>query len=282
MALNVELIRCSGDTYGKDEWQLLYGNFPNDSEASVCISIREPTSDYYGYGSPRVTFTDQSLYTATIGTYISFISTYTEIETYKGLSTITATYTAAAMSSYITTAIFNSGRAFYPAWSIEWVEEDNATLKPPWPLITNNMLVATYSGQTLPTNGRYDNGGEGRPTVTPRPPSTPNKVVIPIVTILGVLVLLGAGIAFLLWRKKRVERKREEKMEEQKRWRIEQGAEEALEMGNMSGTRSTAASDARPVAEHSLPVEGDIELVRLDSLPMETETQVVRPQGRWN
>lgn len=166
VALIVGLTRCSGDTYGKDECQLLYERYPNYSEATVCISIREPKSNWSG-GKPRVTYTDQSIYTAKIGTYIYITSTHTEIDTNPALSTYMGTYTDAGFSSYITTATFNSGRVFYPVWSLEWVVEDNESLKPSWPILTNKMLILTFSGQTLPTDGKYDNGGEGRPTVTP-------------------------------------------------------------------------------------------------------------------
>lgn len=170
---------------------------------------------------------------------------------------ISRTDTYTDWSYYTTTATSNSGRVFYPAWSIEWVEEDNKTLKPPWPTLTSNMLIPTYSGQTLPTDGTYDDVGEGQLTIAPQPPSTPNKVVIPIVTVLAAIILFGAAAALWLWRGKRAAAKRAKKEEDENKWRHEQGGEQALELGNMTDTGSTAALDTRPEAANSLPIEGD-------------------------
>ena len=69
-----------------------------------------------------------------------------------------------------------------------------------------------------------------------------------------IVLSLGAAMALWLWRKKRVERKREENMEEEKKWKLEQCGEEALVMGDLRNTGSTAALGTRPETEHSLPV----------------------------
>ena len=80
----------------------------------------------------------------------------------------------------------NGGRKFYPPWSIEWTNEDNATLDPKWPTMTNDMLIRTWvPGDKI--HDSYENKGTG-PTL-PQPAVSKYKVMIPILAVLGTVIL---------------------------------------------------------------------------------------------
>ena len=75
---------------------------------------------------------------------------------------------------------FSEGRAFYPAMTMEWLEEDNKTLDPKWPTLTSDMLVPTWTPEMNLSDviytGVFDNRGRGPKAAPPTPPSIPNKV----------------------------------------------------------------------------------------------------------
>lgn len=78
------------------------------------------------------------------------------------------------------------GRMFYPPWSIEWTNEDNATLDPKWPTMTNDILIRTWvPGDTI--YDFYENKATG--PIPPQPAATKNKVMIPILAVLGAVIL---------------------------------------------------------------------------------------------
>ena len=90
--------------------------------------------------------------------------------------------------------------------SLEWLEGDNETLDPKWPTLTSDMLLPSWPLDSLDTyaftRGAYENRGQGRREVEVEA-TMPNKVAIPIISVLAVLLLASlAGIAFLLWRGK--------------------------------------------------------------------------------
>lgn len=119
--------------------------------------------------------------------------------------TRTSEYVPSAYSGYHTftprrTVVEN--RAFYPAWTIQWMEEDNKSLDPPWPKLTGTMVVATWH----PGTGVSGSGS----TLLP-PSEMPMTTAIPVFAILGTLVfLLTAGI-LVFWGQRRQSRKEAQK-----------------------------------------------------------------------
>lgn len=93
---------------------------------------------------------------------------------------------------------FKGGRMLYAPWSFEWLNEDNATLDPNWPTMTNDMLIQTWvPGDTV--YDFYENKGNGPPP--PQQPVTKNKVIIPILAVLGALILALLIVISCMWRR---------------------------------------------------------------------------------
>ena len=104
------------------------------------------------------------------------------------------------------TIYWRAGRAYYPGWSVEWMAEDNATLDPPWPTLTSDMLIPTWvPGTNVSNHGSYDNKGSGRSRPTTLPKSKFDRVGVPLIAslagLLG-LVLLGGVLLWCMRRKR--------------------------------------------------------------------------------
>lgn len=124
-------------------------------------------------------------------------------------STLTKTGIYTPIQDTQLTLPFTRGRAFYAAMSMEWFEEDNKTLDPKWPTLTNDMLIPTWTPGMSPSNGifpgAFDHRGRG-PMAVP-PPSVPNKVAVPVIAVLATLLALSLGaLLFMLWRGRKVNR----------------------------------------------------------------------------
>lgn len=135
-------------------------------------------------------------------------SIYTDTITWDG-STLTTTGIYTPIEYTQLTLPFTKGRAFYPAMSMEWFEEDNKTLNPKWPTLTSDMLIPTWSPGSTSSNlnddGVLDHRGRG-PKAAP-PPSVPSKVAIPVIAVLATLLALSLGaLLLMLWRGRKVNR----------------------------------------------------------------------------
>lgn len=107
------------------------------------------------------------------------------------ISDVTGTGGSRSGRTLTTTYSYENGRAFYPAWSIEWMQENNTSLDPPWPTLTHDMYLATWTP------------GEQVPTGTPSsfPTTMPMKTAKAAIATLSVLAFLFAlGCLFLLWK----------------------------------------------------------------------------------
>lgn len=98
------------------------------------------------------------------------------------------------------TIFWVGGRAYYPGWSVEWVAEDNATLNPPWPTLTSDMVIPTWVPGAIVSNpGQYHNKGSGDPRPTRLPKSKFDRVGVPLIaTLAGILALVLLG-TLLFW-----------------------------------------------------------------------------------
>lgn len=148
-------------------------------------------------------------YYTTETTFSPYTMQYITIDENSSTSTRSVETVTDEYDSRFVTALapFMAGRAFYPPISIVWLEEDNKTLKPKWPAMTSDMLLPTWpltdNEQSAHNElGIYDNRGRGRIEIN-TDGFMPNKVAIPIISVLAVLLLAAlAGVGFLLWKGK--------------------------------------------------------------------------------
>lgn len=116
------------------------------------------------------------------------------------------TFTISTYTDMSSTLYLTSGRAFYPAWSVEWEGSDNPSLSPQWPVLTNDMLIPTWIPGEEVLSGVYDNKGEG---VRIEPRHDLDRWVLPMVIVLGVFLGLSLGaLLFSLWRLAKERRRR--------------------------------------------------------------------------
>ena len=199
----------SGDALGDNIWSInSFGWADWIHSAKICIST---SSERFQLSTPPsgAVFASYTVrYYTTETTFSPYTMQYITIDENSSTSIMSRkTVTDGYDEHYVTTlAPFVAGRAFYPPMSLEWLEEDNTTLYPKWPTLTSDMLLPTWpigaDEKSAFTKGAYENRGQGRREVKVEA-TMPNKVAIPIISVLAVLLLAAlAGIAFLLWKAK--------------------------------------------------------------------------------
>ena len=210
----------SGDKLDTVVWDLGYEAFfePYRKEKHACVQTIISHNKILGVGdlATKLEFTkyvkaNESAWTETRTVTEYPQTTYPDDQT-TSISTWTNTITWYDWDreDITTTVYWPGGRAFYPAWSIEWTAEDNATLDPPWPTLTSDMLIPTWTPGMKIYPGSYDRKGEGTDRQSPTPQTKLGKIGAPIVgTLAGVIgVLLMLGVVLWCLRRRRA-RKRE-------------------------------------------------------------------------
>lgn len=191
-----KLTRRSGHELVDDIWTL----YANSTTASPKVCAEPITSPYIStLPTTRSSFP-----------YFELPGTQTLTSSNPGgLDETIVSATTLTLSTYTdisSTLSLPSGRAFYPAWSVEWEGTDDRSLSPQWPVLTSNMLVSTWSpGENVPS-GVYDNRGAG---VVIEPRQDLERWVLPVVILLAVFLGVSLGaLLFSLWRMRREHRLR--------------------------------------------------------------------------
>lgn len=251
----------SGDTLVSDIWGIYSGTYAQSACASSSTRHNDRTTKVFTIVSYMAVNPTQYIYT------------YTDTTTSQSTAyTVTGTVTTTRGDyDFATTEVpFGAGRVFYPPMSMEWVEEDNKMLDPPWPTLKNDMLVPTWQPRDGSSLSRsYENRGRGHNYTPLPPPSIQTKIAYPIIGVLaGIILILVLVPLWRMWRRKRhaASQKIEQKWKDELNGRLPEGE---LEMADL-GTESEVGRDGLGRSEvgsevnlngvpNTLPVEGDVE-----------------------
>lgn len=202
----------SGDMVTTDIWHIGYDKVNYGATTNkACARVIDATNDRApgGLFATRLEFRTQRIVNETAftltDTYTFYSRTRFSGDQTTSINTRTRTFIKYHYDTedITSTVYFTGGRALYPAWSMEWVAEDNASLDPPWPTLTSDMLIPTWSPNMSFDEGQYDNKGEG-PDDT-REQTKLGEIGGPIVGALAGLIglLLILGVAFWCLRRRR-------------------------------------------------------------------------------
>lgn len=180
----------SGDKLDTVVWNLGYEALHGYvKESHACVQTIISHNKILGVGdfATKLEFTkdvkaNESVWTETRTVTMYPQTTYPDDQT-TSISTWTNTITWYDWDrdDIMTTVYWPDGQAFYPAWSIEWTAENNATLDPPWPTLMSDMLIPTWTQGMNIYPGSYDRKGEGTDRHSPTPQTKLGKIEAPIV-----------------------------------------------------------------------------------------------------
>lgn len=112
-----------------------------------------------------------------------------------------------------TTEAWPTGTAYYPEWSVEWAASDVSTLSPPWPPLSSNMLIPTWTEGMYVFPGVYDGEGDLPPSFVPMPPPPRDvekgkrerslKIYLPIGIVLLILLVIAYWLVFRIFKRNR-------------------------------------------------------------------------------
>lgn len=207
-----------GHSLVSDVWYLSYepGYYLSGSTIrAVCVQTFATDKGEHGglqdvvtavpYTTREINRETFSVWTKTITGYYQTNRLFTTQSTSLSTWTVTPNNYDWGWNSTTSTVYWTGGRAYYPPWSVEWVAEDNVTLNPPWPSLTSDMLIPTWTPGMSVVEGFYDNKGKGASSTPPPEQTKLGKIGIPIIGALAGLIglLLILGLAFGCLRRRR-------------------------------------------------------------------------------